>query len=102
MRSDPDAKQLLAEVGRRAPIDAVKLLDQEPDTTITEVLAQLNPSTAVKILWRFPEPRRQAILSQAPAERQAQWTSNHTYPEGTVGRLMEPAVAVFGLESGFW
>lgn len=99
MRSDSDAKKLLAEVERRAPIDAVKLLDREPDTAITDLLAELNPSAAVKILWRFPEPRRQAILSQAPAERRAQWTRNHGYPDGTVGRLMEPAVAVFGMDT---
>jgi len=98
MRSD-DTEKLLAEVERRAPIDAVKLLDRQPDADIAELLTRLNPSTAVKILWRFPESRRQGILSKTSAEREAQWTRNHSYPEGTVGRLMEPAVAVFGLDT---
>lgn len=89
------AGTLLAEVQRRAPIDAAKLLEPESDAEIAGLLAQLNPATALKILWRFPESRRQGIVAQSSGDRQTQWARNQAYPEGTIGRLMEPAVAVF-------
>lgn len=92
---DPRLRTLLAQVEHRAPEEAATLLAEEPDMLIAQVLAQHNPATAVEILLRFKEPRRQAILAAAPAERREQWMRNQAFPEGSVGRLMERPVAVF-------
>lgn len=89
-------QELLADVQRRAPSDAIKILKNEPDPVIAQVLARLNPLFSLKILEQFQEPRRKAILGIVPPERTRQWELNQTYPEGSVGRLMEPPVAVFG------
>ncbi len=90
--------RLLAEVGQRAPDEAMKLLSKESDAVIAQVLAQHNPSMALAVLLRFKEGRRKTILSAAPADRREQWTRNQAYPEGSVGRLMERPVAVFSLD----
>src|SRR5574341_401364 len=89
-------KKLAAEVTQRAPDDAIKLLDQLSDATIAKVLGLLGPSDALNILLRFGEDRRKAILLAGSPERRAQLIRNQAYPEGSVSRLMEPPIAVFG------
>src|SRR5437867_10766174 len=56
----------------------------------------LGPSNALNILLRFEEDRRKAILLAGSPERREQLIRNQAYPEGSVGRLMEPPIAVFG------
>ncbi len=92
-------QRLLAEVERRAPDEAMKLLAEESDTVVAQVLSQHNPSTALTILLRFKESRRQAIMSAAPTDRREQWTRNQAFPEDSVGRLMELPVALFSLDT---
>jgi len=96
--SEYQVKRLLAEVERRAPDEARKLLSKEPDALIAQVLALHSPAMAVAILLRFKEGRRTAIMEAAPADRREQWTSNQAYPKGSVGRLMERPVAVFATD----
>lgn len=92
-------QRLLAEVERCAPDEAMKLLAEESDTVVAQVLSQHNPSTALTILLRFKESRRQAIMSAAPTDRREQWTRNQAFPEDSVGRLMELPVALFALDT---
>jgi len=90
-----DLTELVTDVQRRAPSDASELLQDEADSVIAKVLAQVSPALAVEILLRFKEGRREAILAASPVERSMQWELNQTYPEKSVGRLMEPPVGVF-------
>ena len=55
----------------------------------------LPPAKAIALLPRFEAARRSAILSAATAEQRRQWLHNQEYSKGTVGELMEPAVALF-------
>ena len=87
--------QLKAALLRRGPYEAFALLGDEPDDVIVRVLLRSNPATAVQILWALPEGRREAVLRAAPDEWREQWMRNHTYPEGTIGRLMDHPMAVF-------
>ncbi len=73
---------LLIEVECRTPSDAMLFLSQEPDAVIAKVLSMINPSLAMKILQRFPEDRRQAILPQTPSQCREQWERAQHYPEG--------------------
>jgi magnesium transporter len=83
---------------RLGPHEACELLTPEPDARIASVLSSQNPSIADEILWTFPEGRRQQILAAAPQAQREQWSQNHSYPEETVGRLMDRPLAVL-LES---
>jgi magnesium transporter len=86
---------LQAALKRRGPYEAFALLGDESDDVIVQVLLHSNPATAVQILWGLPEGRREAVLRAAPDEWREQWTRNRTYPEGTIGRLMDHPLAVF-------
>src|SRR5688500_4838208 len=89
--------ELSAEVSQQAPDEGAQRLAGESTETIVEVLQQVNPSTARDLMASLPQGRRQEILAAAP-ESIRQWALNETFPEGSVGRLMDPPVAVFSPE----
>jgi magnesium transporter len=86
--------ELAEAVLKRGPYEAFELLEPEPDAVIASVLAAENPAIADEILWEFPEERRNAVLAAAAPEQREQWTRNHQYPEDSIGRLMDPPIAV--------
>jgi magnesium transporter len=85
---------LQQELIRRAPADGARLLAKVSDETAAEALMELNPALSSKILSKLSKERQAKIVPSIP-EVGAQWELNQTYPEDTVGRLMEPPVAVF-------
>jgi magnesium transporter len=85
---------LIEAVLKRGPHEAVELLSTETDATIVDVLIGENPAIVDEILWAFSEERRKRILDAAPEERREQWSKNHKYPEDSIGRLMDPPIAV--------
>ena len=81
-------------ITRLGPYEACELLQEHSDAVIAKVLARQNPALADEVLWTFPEERRQRVLEAAPAEQREQWSQNHTYPDDSVGRLMDRPLAV--------
>jgi magnesium transporter len=87
------------------PLDLIRDLDPKtaaerladlPDGEIAKLLEQLpNPNFAVELLEEFPEARRNAIADSTALGQGQLWLKGHSYPEGTVGRLMERPPAVF-------
>lgn len=92
--ADSRINELAQAVLKRGPHEAAELLASESDATVARVLASENPAIADEILWHFAEERRSGILAAAPEEQREQWTRNHQYPEDSVGRLMDPPLAV--------
>ena len=90
---------LVVAAKKRAPLDAVNLLEKESDEVVSEVLNRLPFSLALRILSDFPEERSQEIALIGSSEVGQQWTSNHAYPEDSIGRLMEKPVAVFNRDT---
>jgi magnesium transporter len=86
---------MAAQVSQSAPRDAAAVLRPLPDAQVVEILAGVYPSVAQQILLEFKEDRRRAILAAAPDDANLRWDRNLTYPEDSVGRLMEPPTAVF-------
>jgi magnesium transporter len=88
-----------ADLARQAadldPAEAARMLSAHPDATIVEVLQILNPSKAQAVLAKFWARRHNTIIAAASPELRQQWLRNEEYPEGSVGRLMEPAAAIF-------
>ncbi len=78
----------------RGPYEAVDLLKGEPDERIARVLARQNPGVADEILWALPAERREGVLAATSTEQREQWSKNHLYPEDSIGRLMDPPMAV--------
>src|SRR5205807_5215711 len=92
---EPGLRELFTKVVERDPREAVKMLEPYPDEFVVKMLELLNPASALNILQRFDSARRQTVLATASVEDTQQWMRNQTYPERTVGRLMQPPLAVF-------
>jgi magnesium transporter len=86
---------LIAELKSSSPNEAALRIGVEPAARAVEVLAEMNPSMVQDILEALePEPRARIAMA-APRELAEQWTRNAVYDEGTLGRLMDPALATF-------
>ena len=72
---------------------AAQLLAPYSDAQIAQVLAAMSPGQAVEVLEEFPLDRRSTIAAETAAG--PDWLQGHRYPEGSVGRLIERAPAVF-------
>ena len=85
--------QLVLEAQRRAPLDVAQILLEESDETVGSVLQHLHPAPAYRILLRFPKKRRHSIVPLAGDHVGDPWKDAQSFPQDSVGRLMEPVVA---------
>ncbi|MBI3041234.1 MAG: magnesium transporter [Betaproteobacteria bacterium] len=92
---DPQYKALIPEVRARSAQDAATMLAEHPASVIGAVLLELNPALAQDILAELPKGLADGVLQVVSPEVSLQWQRNQTYPPATIGRLMEPAYAVF-------
>jgi len=88
-------KTLAQEAKLRPAQSAAVLLAEHPAATVAPVLLALNPGFAQDILAEFAGGFRHEVLGAAPAEIARQWERNLDYAEGSIGRMMEPAYALF-------
>jgi magnesium transporter len=77
-----------------APEAAERLQRLEP-VRAAAALEQMNPAIASDIIERLPEDFRETLFAGSPTALTQQWSINQTFPDDTVGRLMESPVAVF-------
>ena len=96
---DSQQEQLKQEAKLRPPNEAAALLAEHPAARIVPVLLELNPAFAQDILSEFPAGFRFEVIQEAPPDVARQWERNQGYPGGGIGRLMEPAYAVFHPET---
>jgi magnesium transporter len=75
--------------------EAAELLAAQPPAVAARVLQDLMPTEARRILREFEPETRRRILIETPADQVRLWELDKLYPEGSVGRLMEPPVGVF-------
>jgi len=94
-RKSSDLQELLPSVIACAPKDALTLLEGHPDDFVVGMLELLNPAVTQDVLALFPSTRRQKLLAAATPAVRKQWMRNEGYAEETVGRMMEPPLAVF-------
>lgn len=81
------------------PRFAAHRLAELPPAEAAETLTLLNAAQAGDLLWELDEPSRLAIAEAAPEGRGRQWIEDRSYPEGSIGRLMENPRAVFRPET---
>src|SRR5262245_56468367 len=94
-----EIQRILPVLRESGPQEAVTLLEEHPDEFIAAALGALNPATAQDILQDFDSERRQLVVAAAPPELRRQWAHNETFPEETIGRIMEAPLAVFPPET---
>jgi magnesium transporter len=88
-------RALIGEIRLRDNRDAAELLTGEVPNVAGQVLLELNPGQATAILEQLSESFAAKVLASVPAEYARQWGRNQAYPEGAIGRMMDPAIAVF-------
>lgn len=96
MQSD---EQSIEELRGLDAAGAAERLAALPDAAAAALLGGLGPGRAVAVLDRFSPERRRGIAFAAGQGEDGPWLSGQHWPEGTVGRLMEPAPAVFAPET---
>ncbi|MBZ0251227.1 MAG: magnesium transporter [Burkholderiales bacterium] len=74
------------------------MLAAEEPARAVEVLAELNPGLTQDLLAELAPEALAAISKAASPEVAKQWLRNARYAQGAIGRLMEPAHAVFAPE----
>ncbi|HYB98869.1 MAG TPA: magnesium transporter [Candidatus Limnocylindrales bacterium] len=88
-------REIEREIARGSAQTAYAQLADEPDSVVAEMLTRMMPPHALRILGKFRDRRRDAILARVPESRRRQWEVNASYPDNTVGRLMAEPVGVF-------
>lgn len=88
-------QQLIHAVQRRAPMDAVLLLEREPDGMVADVLERLEPTLAMRILTNMDTDHSEKLMPYIEDQIGEQWSVNLSYPEDSLGRLMEPPIESF-------
>jgi magnesium transporter len=91
--------QLIHSIRRRAPLDAVVLLERENNTTIAAVLQKLDYDLAMRLLSHLPTERAENLFNNLDVTIGEQWSLNLNYDEDSVGRLMEPLPPTFATSS---
>lgn len=81
-------------VGLGAP-DAADALERLDDATAAAVLQAVSPAIAGDIIPQLEAQRRASVFRAAPAGVTEQWNINLSFPDESVGRLMERPAAVF-------
>ena len=90
-----ERQSLAARLKSQPPREAARMLAAVEPARAAEVLAELNPGITQDVLAELPADALAAISRAAPAEMAKQWLRNARYPQEAIGRLMEPAYAVF-------
>jgi len=88
-------RSLVTAVRQRDAREAAKLLMGELPIVAGQVMLELNPGQTSDILERMSEDFAARVLSSVPTEFARQWARNQAYAEGSIGRMMDPAIAVF-------
>ncbi len=86
---------LVPEVKGRSPQEAANLLAEYPAAVIAGVLLDVSSGLAQDLLADLPRGLVDGVMRELPADIAQQWRRNQTYAAGSIGRLMEPVVAVF-------
>jgi magnesium transporter len=93
--NDQRAAELAARLHELPPFEAARLLQGQPDAVSAAALMLLPAAAAVEVLAKLPPARQKALAAAAPAGQGERWLQQLSYPERSVGRLMEPPLATF-------
>jgi len=92
---ETDRQTLALAAKARSPAEAAALLAEYPAALIAEVLQDLPPALTQDVLTELPGGLVDGIVHAAPEQTVVQWRTNQQFPQGSIGRMMEPVRAVF-------
>jgi magnesium transporter len=83
------SEQLKRSIGNLGPAEAADALEALDPQQAAEVLQAINPSLVGDIIPELEDAKRESMFAAAPEGVTKQWSLNLSFPEGSVGRLME-------------
>jgi magnesium transporter len=83
------SEQLKRSIESLGPAEAADALEELEPHLAAEVLQAINPSVAGDIIPELEDAKRDSLFAMAPEGVTKQWSLNLSFPEGSVGRLME-------------
>jgi magnesium transporter len=94
------APEIVADrIVRRAPAEAVELLQSYPLEVAAAALEMVNPSIRWSVLKGLPDDRRAELMNLVDEHVRETWRRNLEYPENTIGSLMDAPVGVLHPET---
>ena len=90
-----DADQLAQDISSMGPVEAAEALAEHDDDLVLDTLQHLNPAFIGDILPELSNALRARLLTKGPRAITRQWSLNQEFDEDSVGRLMEPPIAIF-------
>lgn len=91
-RTPDDLAREIAGLGKAEAAGVLERLDVE---TAAAVLQAINPAVAGDIIPELEADKRESLFKAAPVGVTQQWSLNLSFPDESVGRLMEMPPAVF-------
>ena len=91
----PRPSALATQIRSLPPAEAAAMVERAQPAHVVEAFLQLNPAFVQSILAEMEPAARGFVASSAPPEVAEQWKRNTQYPQGTIGQMMDPALAVF-------
>ena len=99
MTTTPEPQDATKEIQQailgKAPGDMARVLAEKGHGLVVDVLRSLNPAVAQDVLGAFSSEFRDQVMAAALPEVCAQWERNAAFPQDTLGRMMEPPLAVY-------
>lgn len=97
---NPSSKSLTSEQLKRSieslgPAEAADALEALEPHLAAEVLQHINPSVAGDIIPELEDSKRTSMFAAVPEGVTRQWSLNLSFPEGSLGRLMEVPPLLF-------
>jgi len=89
------ADQLALDISSMGPVEAAEVLAEHDDDLVLDTLQHLNPAFVGDILPELSHALRARLFTKGPSAITRQWSLNQEFEEDSVGRLMEPPIAVF-------
>lgn len=98
VESEAETAALLAQVTSLPPREAAALLEQYSAVVVARVLGGLSTTFTLDILAALPHGLADYVMKAVSPRTASQWRYNQQFADGTIGRMMEPALAVFAPE----
>src|SRR5262245_41696937 len=86
---------LSEEIKARSASGAAEKLAPQSGEEIAATLVRLSPGFTQDVLAALPNDARERAIAAAPGDISRQWQRNALYDQDAIGRMMDPAVAVF-------
>ncbi len=90
-----EAERVASQIIKLGPAEAADRLEQLDSAVAVEVLQAMNPAVASDIIPELDSEHRDSLFAAAPTALTQQWSTNLSFDEDQIGRLLEPVPAQF-------